>query len=291
MKQQLKEKFQSWTNEVTQDNKLILTNDLDSLFTTAVLKYLFGCEVGLFYDFKHLYSTQSKFDKDKVIGCDVALEDPLMKTFCNHVTRMTKDDKVNPMSANLNNFAKGVYGGGSIQSTTYFRKYGGSTALTVLSLYDAFDKLLLPGHTELTETQKKIIITIDSYFLGAYLPKHYEGSSYFYRWQRALEIEMFQDIFDNNTQKELEQFQYDHKLKKTITMSNNELETGLDVDFLKEHFPMLDFNLDITFTNQCTFNDPVRTNFYTGDSKHDLSGRVFSLSIINRDKVVYTYVS
>ncbi|WP_145925802.1 hypothetical protein [Bacillus weihaiensis] len=285
----MKEKFQSWTNDINEDYKLILTNDLDSLFTVAVLKHLFGCQVGLFYDFKTLYSTKSeRFDKTKLIGADLAIEDKEIKTFCNHVTRMTKGDTVNPMSANLNNFAKGVYGGGSIQSTTYFRKYGGSTALTVLSLYEAFDKLLLPNHKELTDEQKKILVSIDSYFLGAYLHKHYEGYDYFYRWQRVLELEMFQDIFDNSTQKELEHFQKDKKLKGSIFTKGTGLGTGLDLDYLKEHFPMLDFSLEITFVNYFELAKPINTKFYTGMSKHDLNGHVFSLSVINRDKVVYT---
>lgn len=288
MKQVLKDKFQDWTNEINDTYKLILTNDLDSLFTVAILRFLFGCEIAKFYDFTTMYSTRDKVDKDKYIGCDLAVEDSQIKTFCNHVTRIWKDDKVNPNSANLNNFATGVYGGGSIQSTTYFRKYGGSTALTLLSYYDMFDKLLLPNHTELTDEQKKILISIDSYFLGAYLPKHYEGSKYFYKWQRVLELEMFQNIFDSNTQKELEQFQKDNNLKGNIYMQGNTLGTTLDLNYLKEHFPMLDFNLDITFTSKFELATPINSKFYTGDSKHDIKGRVFSLSVINRDKVVYT---
>lgn len=289
MQQTIKDRFQQWTNEVSQDNKLILTNDLDSLFTVAVLKHLFGCEVGMFYDFKRLYSTEKKFDKQTIIGCDLSLEDPEMKTFCNHVTRMAKDDAVNPLSANLNNLAK-IYGGK--YNSTYFKKYNGSTALTVLSLYDAFDKLLLPNHTELTDIQKKILVSIDSYFWGAYHPKHYEAYDYFIKWQQGLELEFFNDIYENNTKEELIQFQYDNRLKKTISVVNVEgetkLQTGLDIEFLQEHFPMLDFDLDITFTSQCTFDNPVRDHYYTGESKHGLTGRVFSLSVINRDKVVYT---
>lgn len=289
MQKIFKEKFQDWTNHINSSNKLILTNDLDSLFTCALLRHLFGCEIGMFYDFQTMYSTQTEsFGKDNLIGVDLAIEDSEIKTFCNHVTRMKKDDAVNPNSANVNNFATGVYGGGSIQSTTYFRKYGGSTALTVLSLYDAFNHLLLPDHTELTDTQKKILVSIDSYFLGAYLPKHYEGYKYFKLWQRILELEQFQNIFDTNTQSELEKFQKENKLKGSINMEWNELNTTLNLDYLKEHFPMLDFNLDISFVKKGNLAPPQVKKFNTGDSKHGLNGHVFSLSVINRDKVVYT---
>lgn len=289
MQQKLKEKFQGWTNEIDSSYKLILTNDLDSLFTVALLRYLFGCDIGLFYDFHTVYSTQtSRIDKDKLIGADLAVEDEDMKTFCNHVTRMWKDDKVNPMSANLNNFATSVYGGGTIKSTTYFRKYGGSTALTVLCLYDAFDELILPNHSELTDIQKKILVSIDSYFLGAYLPKHYEGYEYFKIWQQILELEMFQDIFDTYTEQELKDFQNDYRLNRSIFATGNGLDTGLNLEFLKKHFPMLDFNLGFTFTKKHTFANPINLKFHTGTSKHDLKDRVFSLSVINRDRVVYT---
>ena len=292
MQKILKDKFQDWTSKIDSSYKLILTNDLDSLFTVALLKYLFGCTVGMFYDFKSLYSTQPKHDKSKLIGCDMAVEDHEIKTFCNHVTRMAKDDKVNPNSANLNNFATGVYGGGTIFNTTYFRKYSGSTVLTVLSLYNAFDKLILPNHSKLTEEQLKILASIDSYFYGAYHPKHYEAYNYFQVWQESLGLEMFQPIFDTYTKDELIQFQNEHKLKSNImaykSKGEYKLHTELPLDYLQKHFPMLDFSLDDIFTTKCKIANPKKKQFYTGQSKHDINGRVFSLSVTNRDRVVYT---
>ncbi|MCB7071388.1 hypothetical protein LIZ76_15795 [Caldibacillus sp. 210928-DFI.2.22] len=293
MQQELKNKFQDWTKEIDSSYKLILTNDLDSLFTVAILKYLFGCQIGLFYDFNKIYSIQPKNDKSKLIGCDLAAEDHEIKTFCNHVTRMTKDDFVNPNSANLNNFATRVYGGGTIHNTTYFRKYSGSTLLTVLSLYNAFDKLILPNNSELTEEQLKILACIDSYFYGAYHPKHYEAYKYFQLWQEAIGLKMFKDIFDTYTKDELIQFQNEHKLRETIsaykTKGGYKLITNLPIDYLQEHFPMLDFNIDdVLFITKCTLARPQSKKFNTGTSKHDIKGRVFSLSVINRHKVVYT---
>src|SRR5690625_5269481 len=110
MDKNLKNQFPKWTTKINNKHKLILTDDLDSLFTVAVLNKLFGTEVGMFYDFKAIYSTQKKFDKENVIGVDLAIEDNEVKTFCNHVTRIWKNDEVNPLSANLNNIA-GIHGG------------------------------------------------------------------------------------------------------------------------------------------------------------------------------------
>lgn len=285
MNEQLKNQFPEWINKVNQHNKLILTNDLDSLFTVALLRKLFGCEVGMFYDFKSLYSTQKKFDKKDIIGCDLAIEDNEIKTFCNHVTKMWKNDKVNPLSANLNNIA-GIHGGK--YDTNYFRKYNGSTVLTILSLYDAFDMFLHEGHTELTETQKMILVSIDSYFFGAYHPSHYEAHGYFYRWQQALGLEMFNDVFEKYTFQELIEFQEENNLKSEIFMTDQGLDTTLYISFLQEHFPMLDFNVDVEFITEHEFKNTVKQHYYTGESKHDLQGDVFSLSVINRDTVRYT---
>lgn len=291
MNEKLKNKFQEWTKEINSSYKLILTNDLDSLFTVALLRYLFGCEVGMFYDFEHIYFNDKKVDKSKLIGCDLAIEDENIKTFCNHVTRMWKEDKVNPMSANLNNFATDVYGGGSIQSTTYFRKYNGSTALTVLALYGAFDKLILPNHSKLTDEQMKVLASIDSYYLGAYHPKHYEAHTYFYKWQRALGLEMFQPLFDSMTKYDWQEFQLEHNLKKNISAVHNDgqfnLHTDLPITYLQEQFPMLDFDLT-TFSKYAEFDKPTKTQFYTGTSKHDLNGRVFSMAVTNRNEVKIT---
>lgn len=284
MNNKLKEMFPEWTNNINQDNKLILTNDLDSLFTCAILKKLFGCEIGMFYDFKTMYSNQKKFDKDKVIGVDLAIEDNKIKTFCNHVTKMWKDDKVNPLSANLNNIA-GIYGG-KYQSN-YFNKYSGSTALTVLSLYDAFESLLLEGHTKLTETQKMILVSIDSYFYG----RHFNKGEYFYKWQKALGLELLDDVINKYSKQELIEFQKEHSLKGSIYMTDEGLQTSLSIQFLKEHFPMLDFNANqVEFTSRTDLEKQVYTSYFTKDSKHDIKDRVFSFAVINRDKVSYTTI-
>ncbi|WP_449355589.1 hypothetical protein ACUL41_07015 [Virgibacillus natechei] len=275
--------FPNWVNDIKENNKLILTNDLDSLFTIAILKKLFNCQVGMFYDFEALYSTQEKFNKDDVIGVDLAIEDDKTKTFCNHVTKMWKDDTVNPLSANLNNIA-GIYGGK--YQTNYFRKYSGSTLLTVLSLYEAFDMLLLDGYVELTETQKMILVSVDSYFYG----KDFMNGEHFYKWQKALGLEIFEDIFDKYSKQDLIDFQKDNSLKGEIYIDGNTLSTTLDIAFLQEHFPMLDFSMEEEYINEFEFSQSGYENYYTKESKHDLKGHVFSLAVINRNTISYTTI-
>lgn len=283
MNKQLRERFPKWTKEINSNNKLILTNDLDSLFTTAVLKKLFGCEVDLFYDFKSMYWNGEIYDSKNIIGCDLAIEDKETKTFCNHVTRMWKDDEVNPLSANLNNIA-GIYGGKHM--TNYTEKYAGSTLFTVLSLYDAFDSLLLEDHKELTEVQKMILVSVDSYFYG----KYFKNGEHFYQWQEWLGLEMFNDVLDKYSKSDLMDFQKQYSLKGEIGITDDlQLFSWLNTEFLQEHFPMLDFNVNqYQFDSHYDFSNTYRQQYFTSDSKHDLKGDVFSLSVINQNTVKYT---
>lgn len=282
--------FPKWTNEINQDNKLILTNDLDSLFSVAVLRKLFGCEIGMFYDFESIYSTQEKFDTGKVIGVDLAIEYKDIKTFCNHVTMMWKNDKPNPLSANLNNFA-GIYGGKYLSN--YTNKYSGSTLLMLLSYYDCFDMLLLDGHTELTEMQKMILVSIDSYFYG----KHFNNGEQFYKWQSALGLEMFNDVLDKYSKQELIQFQEDYNLKGELYMDDGKVLTTLDLDFLNEHFPMLDFSIEEEFNHGYEFSDTVKSFYFTAVSKKDIEDKlkkdnkkIFSFATISTTQIKYTLI-
>lgn len=289
MLKEWKNKFQKWTQEITKDYFLVLTDDLDSLFTTAILNLLFGCRIGYFYDFHRLYKIDESIDKTKIIGCDLAVESSI-KTFCNHVTRIHRDDEVNPLSANLNNFI-GIHA----KSKQYFNKYAGSTAIMVLSLYDAWDKLLLPGHSELTEMQKKILLCIDSYFLGYYQPKFYEAYHAFRKFQDILETHMFNDVLETHTKWQLEQFKREYKLDSKIEAKETEggwnVVTNRDMlKLIREHFPMLQFKCGL-FTKQFEFAEPVtlkQQQLNNIQSKHDIDGRVFSLSVTRRDEVKLT---
>lgn len=293
MKQQLKAKFPEWYKDMS-NKALILTNDLDSYFSCLVLRQLFGCEIKYFYDFDSLYHNGDKSEIEDVVGVDLAIEYKNTKTLCNHVTRISKSDTVNPNSININN-AMGIHRGqfvgynykGKAQYTgNYTTKYAGSTIMMILSLFGAFDKLKLKGKLELTETQKRILMSVDSWFWGYYVPWFRESWD---TYNDLLETDQFKAVLDNYTLNQMLAYKSDEKLDRPIEvvdlLNEYRLKTYMNIDLLKENFPMLDWDYlkEIKFTKQfplinCNQNNKP-TNLKGISSKHDLNGRVFSFAV------------
>lgn len=286
MKEELKNKFPAWTQEINEKDKLILTDDLDSLFSVAILKKLFGCKIGAFYDFDTIYYNESI---KNMIGVDCALEMEI-RTFCNHVTRLQATDKVNTLSANVNNFYNCI---NVQQRDNYFSKYAGSTTLMILSLYDCWDILNDGESNNFTHQQLKVLVSIDSYFISAYNPARYRAYDAFKGWQKALNLQQFQPIFDKYTKAELSQFQREKGLKGNIstTYQNGKyrLNTTLDLEYLSELFPSLDFSLDVEF-DKCYKLATKQLQINSNTSKHDISDRVFSLSVTRTNVCKYSYI-
>lgn len=149
-----KEKLPQWFLEETQ-KELILSNDIDSLLSVRLLEQIKPeWKLKYFYDFESgIYKLENSRPTKDVVGVDIAL-DKNFKTFDNHVTS-DNSNGINPNSVNLNN----VYG---IGSHNYFKKYCGSTALLIYSLFD----IPLPP----TDTGKALLLTIDSTYYSYYNP-------------------------------------------------------------------------------------------------------------------------
>ncbi|MEC1720604.1 hypothetical protein [Schinkia azotoformans] len=281
MKQNLKERLPQWYKEITNEHKLILTNDLDSYFSCLILRKLFGCDIAMFYDFNSIYFNE-KINSDKLIGVDLAIEDERIKTFCNHVTRIHKDDKVNPLSININNI-------NGIHRDNYFTKYAGSTLLMILSLFNNGDTF-----KNLTQEQMKILMGVDSYFLGYYLNPKYEAYDSFRHYQKELELELFNDVLQSHTQYELSQFQRDKsivgKIETWDLFTEYPLKTTLDLEYLKEQFPTLEWGyLDsLIFTKKLDLNSKKNTGYI--NSKADLSSRLFSFALTRKNEMKYTTI-
>ena len=149
MTAEFKAKFPNWVYG-DEDYTLCLSDDIDSLVACTAINVVKNWEVGHFYDFHNMYSTDSK-DTRKAVGVDIAIQNG--RTFDNHTVRLSKYSKVNPMSANPNV----VY---DISRENYNKKYALSTALLIWSLYD----LDLPS----TDDGKMMLMSIDSSFKGFY---------------------------------------------------------------------------------------------------------------------------
>ena len=156
MHQQTKDKLPQWYLDKSPKN-LILSNDIDSLLSVKLLervnpewklKYFYDFDSGLYY------IGDGKGKKSETVGVDIALDIYDLMTFDNHVT---SDDgnNINPNSINLNNIC-------GINSSNYSRKYCGSTALLIYSLYD----IPLPK----TDMGKALLLAIDSTYISYYNP-------------------------------------------------------------------------------------------------------------------------
>lgn len=140
MNKEIKEKFPQWCEDSNTKYSLLLSDDIDSFMCYILQKELFGREIEYFLDVNYekvnwntcgtqmLYGTKPALDWDNIIGLDIALENNI-KVWDNHVIRISREDKVNPNSANLNSIM-------NICRVNYKYKFVVSSFITMLSYYD-----------------------------------------------------------------------------------------------------------------------------------------------------------
>lgn len=265
MKKELREKFPIWCLDYTQgQNALILTDDLDSLLGCAIESYVKGNPINYFYEFNNLY-VNDQTDTRKAIGIDLALHKG--KSWCNHVVKVTKDDYVNPQTANINAI-------NNIYSGNYTSKYAMSTALLMWSYYD----LPLPS----SEEGKMMLLAIDSGFLGHY-------SDYFRRTHsNHLETLGFTPLIDllNNTSKfEFESMQRYYKTKAKIQLNNDGyLHTTLPLAELQGFFGV---SMELP-KEKFTLRNEFESHFTNTNIKKSNIKNLVSLAVTGKNKVKYT---
>lgn len=153
MNKEIKDKFPSFCSD-NGHYDLVLSDDADSLLVSNFLEVQNWDSTMYFYDFNMLYIAEGHQPKNKIVGCDIDIIKGDGRCWGNHVTAISKQDKINPNSANLNNI-KGI------TSRNYTDKYAGSTLATVMSYYD-YDI------SKLSEQARMLIMCIDSHYYGFY---------------------------------------------------------------------------------------------------------------------------
>lgn len=218
MKVQYKERLPQWYKD-TKQYDLILTDDIDSLMSCAILSLIKGWEIKycmLFkadknelYDYMGITSNAT----NETVGVDLALQNG--KSFDNHLSRLDELDPVNDECINLN-FIKDV------TRKNYFKKYNLSTVLLLWGLYD----LPIPE----SEEGKMILLTIDSSYY-----------SHFSRYQNDREMNKFymcdvlglDELYEcqlRHKQYEFKDIEKKFKLNKKITVkSKGILSTDIDL--------------------------------------------------------------
>lgn len=219
MQQEIKDKFPNWCQDTDTDYNLVLSDDLDSLFSCIILNYIRRYEIKYFYNFNSYYVADNAIKGEKCIGVDADLINE-KRCWGNHVT-LTNN------SANLNTIM-------NINQKNYIEKFCGSTLLTILSYYDCTDL------SNLSEEAKMILLCIDSTFLGYWFKEGY----YCKKYLKLLELDELIEVLERHTKQEFEDLNYKYNLKSKIYLGEDkQLHTRIKLDKLGELFPKLSFVL------------------------------------------------
>ncbi|GIO22484.1 hypothetical protein [Oceanobacillus sp. J11TS1] len=265
MNEKLKKRFPEWCF----DNKkyaTVLSNDIDSLVGNMIEKKINGNEINYFYDFNNQYV----MDKDnhlERLAIDLATTSG--KCWDNHVTRLKKNNKVNPESANINSIL-------AISGDNYYTKYSMSSAIKMWSFYN----LPLPS----TKVGKMTLLAIDVGFKGHYDSRFKEVHN------KYLKLLGFDELIVllNETKK---QDYYDlikkYKLYEHIELDENgKLRTELPLSELSE---VLELDLKLPsqpFTLQTEYKSIGR--YIKGDEKGSLNKKVISFALTSRSLYKFT---
>lgn len=217
----------------TDEYGLILTDDLDSLLSCAILKYVKGWNIEQAYIFKankpivkskdaqlYDYLGTIKDATHESIGVDLALT--AGKCFDNHLTQFSYGEKINPESINLNRVQ-------NIYRQNYSKKYNLSTVLLLWSLYD----LLKEG---LSDELMMLLIAIDGSYEGFYTDARWVGIHEF--WIRdVLDLPEFLECERRHTYREFKAIREKYNIHKgdgKIKLSHGLLVTDIDLEALND---------------------------------------------------------
>lgn len=194
---------------------LVLSNDIDSLASCAVLKKVKGWQIKYFYDFQKVFKVYKYENEREKCWVDVAVREG--HAFDNHVSRLTVDDKWNPDMVNLNQMLW-------ITNEVYEDKYAGSTLLEIWSLYD----LPLP----VTEKGKMLLLAIDVSFKGFYSEKFHDTQKGY-----LVDVLGFRELYNVIKRHDIDEF-YDiiaeYGLNSDIVCKNAHLNTRLRLNEIGE---------------------------------------------------------
>jgi len=243
---------------------LILSNDVDSLYSCIIIEQTKGYKINYFYDFRNLY--QSKQTQNKYIGIDI----DLVEGYCisNHVTRLSEQDKYNLKALNLNN---------AITNNNYKQKYSMSTALYLHSLL----KIPLPK----TEEGKIILLAIDAGYKGFYNSDFQEVHKHY-----LVDVLEFEELYYLCQKYSIDDFIniiIKYNLNGKIWFNNGGLQTNIKLKELQEVLGLPFFMPKNKFTiiKQFEYVSKPITNEKT---KEELDSNIFSLALTRKNYVNYS---
>ena len=255
-----------------EEHDLVLSDDIDSLASCAVLNMVKGWRIKYFYDFNTIYADKT-VQKRRNERCWVDIATYKGHAFDNHVSKISLWEDWNKDMINLNQICE-------VTNDNYTDKYAGSTLLTVWSVYD----IPLPK----TEEGMMLLLCIDSAYKGFYAPdfrdiqKHYLID--------VLGLETLYSVICRHTAEEFEDLIAKYNLRKKIECWDGELCTYLPLDKIGQALG-LDLKLPESEFRVCTRLEQIQAKIKDDDCySDDISPDIKTLAITYKGRVKYSKI-
>lgn len=254
-----------------EEHDLVLSNDIDSLASCAVLKKVKGWEIKYFYNFQGVYKIKDYTEEKEKCWVDVAIKEG--HAFDNHVSRVTMVDDWNDEMVNLNELVW-------IANDCYEDKYAGSTLLEVWSLYN------LPLPT--TEEGKMLLLAIDVAYKGFYSELFRDKQKYY-----LVDVLGFDELYEVIKRHKRSEF-YDlivkYGLNLEVVFHNGRLRSKIRVEEIGE---LLGLDLALPkdtyeIMEELEVIDEELEEYH--NSINDVSTRIKTLAFTYKNKMRYSKV-
>lgn len=253
------------------NHDLVLSNDIDSLASCAVLKKVKGWNIKYFYDFNNVYKVKDHVGENEKCWVDVAVKEG--HAYDNHVSKISLMDDWNDEMVNLNQMFW-------ISHENYGDKYAGSTLLEIWSLYN----LPLPKKEE----GLMILLAIDVAFKGFYNDNFHNTQKYY-----LVDILGFQELYDVIRRHSKDEFYgiiTKFGLNADIVCKDGKLNSKLRLDRIGQlleldlHIPEETFEVEEKFD---VINEEIQTYHNCLD---DVCTTIKTLAFTYKNKMTYSKV-
>lgn len=274
LREEYVEMLPTWLEEEKLD--LVLSDDIDSLASCALLTKVKGWNIRYFYDFENIYASKKLSTDLKKQGklnnkcyVDVAVQNGY--AFDNHLSTLTYDDEWNEDMININMWSDAC-------NDYYTLKYSGSTLLEVWSILD----YPLPK----TEEGKMLLLAIDSSFKGFYNERFADVQTEYLI--DVLGFEELYDVLDRHEAYEFYNIIKKYKLNSEITYKNGILKTDLNLSVISKLL-----GIEITLPTDeffCYKNFEIIEDDIDEyeDRASGIDKNIFSLALTYKNKVRYS---
>ena len=253
LKDDLKQKIPQWYKDKENQYGLILTDDVDSLFSCAILKAKMNWDIEQVMLFNTNQNSEISIDwhgiaenaTHEAIGVDFAKVNG--KCFDNHLCMFNSNDTYNNEAINLNHIC-------GINRNCYIQKYNSSTVLLLWSLYDLQNE-------NLPDEVMMLLLTIDSTYYSFFHGFQQQN----YRWLvEELDLPEFYECQTRHKEYEFQEIAKKYRVKEKIYVKNGCLETQIDTENIT--------NLLFWYTDETDIDLELPTNkFYTKDFYKDIT--------------------